>query len=593
MAAAVGVGLVGQVFVAPAAQAGTLALTAEIQGAGSVHSAANDEGYAEGEQYSCSSPTGQQDDRVVSSCQRKTFEAAFEAWIWLKAIPASGPVSGNWTFAGWSGCDETRTTWSGEVQCGVHSGAFSLDEKRPRAIFEDVQTPSLTGPNASQSTTSERTFSFTFSSTDSTARFACRLDSEPYAPCSSGITKTMSEGSHTFQVYAHDPSGNRSATASLPVTAVDTAITGGPAGLTNSRTATFTYSSTAGNSFECSLDFGAWVACGTGNSGSKTYSALADGPHQVKVRAKNGGWTDQIPATRSWTIDATPPATSLDTKNVDGRDASFGFSAVEASGFQCQLSGPASAHGWQSCAAPRSYAGLADGDYTFEVRAVDSAGNIDPSPAAYSWEVDRTAPETSFGQAPVDGSWVLSRSVSLGLSSSESGSTFACSVDGAVRTCGPTSLALTDLPSGTHVATAAATDAAGNSDPTPAVRTWTVPFDDRQLSRLKGTWAQKSARAAYVGTYSVTTQKGAALTMKVAGVTRLALVATKAPGHGTVKVLLGRTLLNKISLASATVKNKQVVPVATFPTAKTGTVKIVVTTAGKQVRIDGLGFATG
>ncbi|MDQ3484185.1 MAG: hypothetical protein M3445_02030, partial [Actinomycetota bacterium] len=374
--------------------------------------------------------------------------------------------------------------------------------------------------------------------------------------------------------------------------AVDTAITGGPTGLVNSRTATLDYTTTAGNSFECSLDFGAWAACGTGSAGTSTYSGLADGTHQFRVRAKVGWWVDQIPATRTWTIDATPPATSLEAPSVSGRDASFTFSAVEANGFQCQLSGPSSAHGWQPCSAPRSYAALSDGDYTFEVRATDAAGNVDPSPASYSWTIDLTAPETTIGSGPADGSWVLSRSATLALASSESASTFACTLDGAGRTCGPTSLQLANLASGTHVATAVATDAAGNTDATPSNRTWTVPFDDTQLARSKG-WTKKTAGAAYLGTYSLSTLKGASLTKKATSATKVALVATKAPGHGTVKVFLGSTLLKQVSLASSTVKNKQVIPVATFAAARTGTIKVVVATAGKQVRIDGLGLATG
>ncbi|MDQ3095753.1 MAG: hypothetical protein M3Q82_07330, partial [Actinomycetota bacterium] len=410
--------------------------------------------------------------------------------------------------------------------------------------------------------------------------------------CSSGISKMMSEGPHTFQVYASDPSGNDGPVSSISVTAVDTAITAGPAGLVNSRTASLSYSTVGGNSFECSLDAGAWTACGTGSSGTSTYSGLADGTHQFRVRAKVGWWVDQIPAIRTWTIDATPPDTTLGTPNVSGRDASFGFTGAGANGFQCLLSGPSAAHDWQPCSAPRSYADLTDGAYTFEVRATDAAGNFDPSPASYRWTIDLTAPETTLGSAPADGSWVLSRSATLELASSESASTFACTLDGAGRTCGPTSLQLTDLASGTHVATATATDAAGNTDTTPMSRTWTVPFDDTQMARSKG-WAQKTASAAYLRTYSQSTLKGSKLTKEAISASKIALVATKAPGHGTVNVFLGNTLLKKVSLASPTVKNKQVIPLATFAAAKTGTIKVVVFTAGKQVRIDGLGLATG
>ena len=585
---ALAVGFFGQIVIAPTAQAGTLALTAEIQGAGSVYSV---EAFGATPRYSCTSPTGQNDDRVVTRCQRQTFEKAFQSGMWLEAAPASGPVAGNWRFVGWVGCDQTRVAADGEVQCFVTSGAFSLDEKHPRAIFDDAQAPSLSGPNPRQSLTSERTFTFDFSSNDNTARFWCRLDAEPYTTCSSGISKTMTEGSHSFQVYAADPSGNQSPVSNIAVTAVDTAITGGPAGLVNDRTAIFNYATIAGNSFECSLDFGAWGACGTGNDNSRTYTGLADGAHHFQVRASNGGWTDRLPATRSWTIDATPPTTSLDATSINGRDASFGFSAAAASGFQCRLTGPTSAHDWQPCSTPTSYADLSDGDYRFEVRASDAAGNVDPSPPSHSWTIDLTAPETTIGSAPAEGSWVLSRAATLALTSTETGSAFTCTLDGVGRTCGPASLQLTNLASGTHSVTATATDAAGNTDSTPARRTWTVPFDDTQLDRTNA-WAQKSAPSAYLGTYSAATLKGASLKKQVADATKIALVAKRAPGHGTVKVFLGTTLLKQVNLTSATVQNKRVIPVVTFPAPTTGTVKVVVATAGKQVHVDGLGIAT-
>jgi hypothetical protein len=41
-----------------------------------------------------------------------------------------------------------------------------------------------------------------------------------------------------------------------------------------------------------------------------------------------------------------------------------------------------------ACTSPASYSGLAPGSYTFEVRATDAAGNVDPSPATYGWTVE-------------------------------------------------------------------------------------------------------------------------------------------------------------------------------------------------------------
>lgn len=44
-----------------------------------------------------------------------------------------------------------------------------------------------------------------------------------------------------------------------------------------------------------------------------------------------------------------------------------------------------------------TYSGLPPGNHTFEVRAIDAAGNVDPTPAVASWEVvvENTAPQAT------------------------------------------------------------------------------------------------------------------------------------------------------------------------------------------------------
>ena len=75
--------------------------------------------------------------------------------------------------------------------------------------------------------------------------------------------------------------------------------------------------------------------------------------------------------------------------HAQSTSASFGFSSDEAgSTFECRLdAGP-----WTACTDPDGHAGLADGDHTFSVRATDSLGNVDPTPATRSWTVDTAPP---------------------------------------------------------------------------------------------------------------------------------------------------------------------------------------------------------
>jgi hypothetical protein len=75
---------------------------------------------------------------------------------------------------------------------------------------------------------------------------------------------------------------------------------------------------------------------------------------------------------------------------------SFSFNATESGRFECRLSGPGSVAGtFQSCNSPTTYYSLADGAYTFSVRATDSSGNTDGTPATRMFTI--VAPVTDPG----------------------------------------------------------------------------------------------------------------------------------------------------------------------------------------------------
>ena len=115
-------------------------------------------------------------------------------------------------------------------------------------------------------------------------------------------------------------------------------------------------------------------------------------------------------------------------------------------------------------------------------------------------------------------------------------------------------------------------------------------MDSTRLTHSPG-WSQQSGAGYYTGTYSQTTKRDAVLSSRLSGIRKLALVATTGPGHGTVNVYLGSTLLERVSLDSSVLTKRQVLPVASFSTARTGDVRVVVGTSGKTVRVEGLGVA--
>jgi hypothetical protein len=78
------------------------------------------------------------------------------------------------------------------------------------------------------------------------------------------------------------------------------------------------------------------------------------------------------------TITSGPPTSTANN------DAAFTFTASEpAAGFLCQVDG-----GSQTpCSSPQTYTGLPEGSHTFAVQAIDFSGNVDPTPATYSWNI--------------------------------------------------------------------------------------------------------------------------------------------------------------------------------------------------------------
>src|SRR5947199_240574 len=204
------------------------------------------------------------------------------------------------------------------------------------------------------------------------------------------------------------------AIANLDTTPPETSIESGPAegSLTNSPQAAFTFSGTDDRTqatalgFNCSLDGAAFVAC----VNPQTYTGLAGGQHAFMVRAVDAaGNVDPTPATRTWTVDTTPPDTSLLSGPAGGSvtasvQATFTFAGTDdqtvssSLTFICILDEVTSA----VCASPQTYVGLTEGRHAFTVAAIDAAGNTDSTTATRTWTVDTTPPALSSAASPAD-----------------------------------------------------------------------------------------------------------------------------------------------------------------------------------------------
>ena len=212
--------------------------------------------------------------------------------------------------------------------------------------------------------------------------------------------------------------------------------------------------------------------------------------------------------------DTTPPETTITgapPASTGSTDATFEFTASESgSTFACSLDGAPA----QACTSPQTYAGLSAGSHTFSVTATDPEGNTDATPDTHTWSVeqDSTPPETTITSAPPASNG--STDATFGFTASEPGSTFTCTLDAAPAQACTSPQTYAGLSAGSHTFTVAATDAAGNSDPTPASHTWsagsaTVVFTDAFSSGdfTTGGWQVQTG-----GSGTATVVSGAVLT---------------------------------------------------------------------------------
>ncbi len=214
------------------------------------------------------------------------------------------------------------------------------------------------------------------------------------APTTYTVTK---EGSYTLYPWTKDALGNVSAVFLFAVVVditipTSTKITGFPPEYYNQTFATLTFTGsdavTPPNKlkFKCSLDRKAYTSCVS----PFTYKGLAAGYHGVWIFSVdlggniNFGKTDKYVG---WTIDLVPPETTI-TKKPQAittlKTAVFTFTGkdtVALSRFNCKLDNAVFA----KCGSPKTYTGLALGKHTFSVQAVDLAGNLDLTPAIFSW----------------------------------------------------------------------------------------------------------------------------------------------------------------------------------------------------------------
>lgn len=307
---------------------------------------------------------------------------------------------------------------------------------------------------------------FEFTSDPVGAVFECILDGGEPVPCTSPYEVTVGEGTHTMTIIARWPDGTvdpnpPTFTWTVDLTAPVTTIGTAPPAYDNSVEVDITFTANeVDTTFECRLDTAAFAAC----TSPWTVGPLADGPHTIEVRAIDAAGNVESPAkTHTWTVDTSAPDTTLTdapTGDVSATEATFTFTspADPPATFECALDGAAFA----ACTSPHTVSALDEGEHTFEVRAVNVLGVVDPTPAFATWTVDTTPPLVLILEGPSGFTAVATPTFSFSVEGEPV--VIECRVnDEAFAPCtSPHTTAA--LPDGDHTFEVRAFDAAGNED---------------------------------------------------------------------------------------------------------------------------------
>jgi hypothetical protein len=403
--------------------------------------------------------------------------------------------------SGWSPC------YSGVTYYGVSPGSHTFQvqatdaagnvEVSPQSYTWTVDTtpPVTTIVSGPPVISSSATAAFAVASSEPNSMISCSLDggawqtcvsasqcellSSPFTGCSGTVEFSgLAEGAHTLRVQATDAAGNQDATGASYSWTVDadppvTSFTEAPSGATSSTSATFAFSAldTTASTFQCQIDGGPWFSC----SSPVSLTGVEQGVHVFRVSATDeAGNVEVTPASATWTVDTTPPVTTIGEQPAgvtNSSSATFAFSAADTTPvtFRCRLDGG----GWSPCASLASYSGLADGSHTFQVQATDEVGNVETSPPTVTWTVDTDKPLTSLSTTPP--ALTNSTSTSFAFSANDTTPvTFQCRLDGGGWTPCTSPASYSGLGQGSHTFQVQATDEAGNVEATPTTYTWTV-----------------------------------------------------------------------------------------------------------------------
>lgn len=282
----------------------------------------------------------------------------------------------------------------------------------------------------------------------------------PEPPAAEGATNTVS-------CNAGDVAGNITPTPALANLKIDTRAPVISANLVPSPNAAGWNNTNVTVGFSCTDPTpGSGLNTNTVGGGSFT------GETAGTIVSNTGGCDDvagNTGASKSVTlkIDKKPPVTQITSAppaRTKSTSAQFSLGGTDnlsgIASFVCVLDGaPVTCAG-----STATFSGLAGGPHSLSVKAVDAAGNTDPTGKTATWLVDLTPPFVTF-DSPAEGSATqIKGSVSFHATDPDdsNGFTFTCQLDGAASSACTSPVAFSYTATGLHDLTVTATDRLGN-----------------------------------------------------------------------------------------------------------------------------------
>ncbi|ASD63287.1 hypothetical protein [Bdellovibrio bacteriovorus] len=394
---------------------------------------------------------------------------------------------------------------------GLQSYTWTVDTAAP------VTTISAKPPTLTNAMTASFSFSATDSGGGSIASYFCELDGAGFSACSSGKSYSgLLDGGHIFKVRARDTAGNDGVAVSYSWT-INTStpmasISHNPEPITKLTTASFEFAAVPppGGSivgYQCSLNGGTWAAC----SSPKNYSALSAGSQQFSVRSVDNNSNVSTAAVYNWLIDTTAPVLSVSSAPaplVNSTEAQFVFAGTDSGGagldyYLCQLDGGP----FGACVSPKNFSNLAAGAHSFNVKAVDAAGN-ESAVQSKSWTVDVTAPTLTLNTFPTSVTNLTTASFTFAASDVGGGTVagYTCRLDTAAAASCASGVSFSSLTAGTHTFEVFAVDSVGNTSEVTSY-TWTVDLTPPTLT-ITSKPAEKSNTVSPVFAFSASDTGG-------------------------------------------------------------------------------------